>query len=67
MIASDIGGMAEKTDGWGVQFPVGDPAALAAAILSVHDRPEILAEHIARIEPPLDMAGFHDAWTKIRA
>lgn len=62
MIASDIGGMAEKTHGWGVQFPVGDPAALAAAILSVHDRPEILAEHIARIEPPLDMAGFNDAW-----
>lgn len=67
MIASDIGGMAEKTEGWGIQFPVGDPAALAATILSVHDRPEILAQHIARIEPPLDMAGFHDAWTKIRA
>lgn len=62
MIASDIGGMAEKTAGWGVQFPVGDPDALAAAILSVQDRPEVLADHIARIEPPLDMAGFTEEW-----
>lgn len=62
MIASDIGGMAEKTAGWGVQFPVGDPDALASAILSVHDRPEILAHHIALIAPPLDMAGFMEEW-----
>lgn len=67
MIASDIGGMAEKTEGWGLTFPVADPAALAATILSVHDQPELLARHIARIQPPLDMRGFADALQKISA
>ncbi|MFN3525541.1 MAG: glycosyltransferase [Paracoccus sp. (in: a-proteobacteria)] len=62
MIASDIGGMAEKTAGWGVQFRAGDPDALAAAILSVHDQPLILADHIDRIEPPLDLVGFTEEW-----
>ncbi|MFC7704793.1 glycosyltransferase [Plastorhodobacter daqingensis] len=62
MIASDIGGMAEKTDGWGLQFAVGDPAALATTILSVHGRPEILADFKRRITPPLDLAGFVQEW-----
>ncbi|MFN4060809.1 MAG: glycosyltransferase [Paracoccus hibiscisoli] len=64
MIASDIGGMAEKTAGWGIQFPVGDAPALAAAMLSVHDRPDILADHIALIQPPLDLAGFDREWRR---
>ncbi|HWL57094.1 MAG TPA: glycosyltransferase [Paracoccus sp. (in: a-proteobacteria)] len=64
MIASDIGGMAEKTEGWGIQFRVADPAALAAAILSVHGQPEVLAEHRARITPPLDLAGFNEEWVE---
>lgn len=62
MIASDIGGMAEKTQGWGIQFRVGDPAALAAAILSVHGDSEKLVEYKARITPPLDLAGFAEEW-----
>ena len=62
MIASDIGGMAEKTEGWGIQFRTADPAALAAAILSVHGDPETLAQHKARITPPLDLAGFAAEW-----
>ncbi|MDS9466197.1 glycosyltransferase [Paracoccus sp. MBLB3053] len=62
MIASDIGGMAEKTMGWGIQFRVADPAALAEAILSVHGNVERLKEHVAMIDPPLDLAGFTEAW-----
>ncbi|WP_136649431.1 glycosyltransferase [Paracoccus aeridis] len=62
MIASDIGGMAEKTAGWGVPFRVGDAGALAQAILSVHGSPETLAEYRARITPPLDLAGFEREW-----
>lgn len=62
MVASDIGGMAEKTAGWGIQFRVGDPDALAAAMLRVHDRPDILADHGARIKKPLDLEGFDRDW-----
>lgn len=62
MIASDIGGMAEKTEGWGIQFRVADPAALASAILSVHGNTEILSDYKARISPPLDLAGFAAEW-----
>ncbi|MFD1911346.1 glycosyltransferase [Halodurantibacterium flavum] len=62
MLASDIGGMKEKTEGWGIHFSVGDPAALAAAIGTVHNRPEILAEYKRRITPPLDLAGFVRDW-----
>ncbi|CAM3316169.1 glycosyltransferase [Paracoccus nototheniae] len=62
MIASDIGGMAEKTAGWGRQFRAGDADALAAEIMAVHDRPDLLAQHIALIEPPLDLAGFTKGW-----
>jgi glycosyltransferase involved in cell wall biosynthesis len=64
MIASDIGGMAEKTAGWGIQFRTADATALAAAILSVHGKPSVLAEHKARITPPLDLAGFHEEWKR---
>ncbi|HRO14867.1 MAG TPA: glycosyltransferase [Paracoccus sp. (in: a-proteobacteria)] len=64
MIASDIGGMAEKTEGWGIQFRTGDPAALADAILSVHGNAEILAEYKSRITPPLDMKGFVEEWAE---
>lgn len=64
MIASDIGGMAEKTEGWGIQFRTADPAALAAAILSVHGDAARLAECKARITPPLDLAGFHKEWQR---
>lgn len=62
MIASDIGGMAEKTAGWGIQFRTGDATALAAAILSVHGDASKLADYKARISPPLDLAGFHAEW-----
>lgn len=62
MIASDIGGMAEKTAGWGIQFRVGDPAALANAILSVHGDPRILAEHKSRMSAPLSVSGFWREW-----
>lgn len=62
MIASDIGGMAEKTAGWGLQFRVADPVALAGAILSVHGEVETLLEHKARITPPMDLAGFVAEW-----
>jgi glycosyltransferase involved in cell wall biosynthesis len=65
VIASAIGGMAEKTKGWGLSFPVEDPVALAATMLSVHDQPDILADHIARIKPPLDMRDYTEAVTKI--
>ncbi|SMO97830.1 glycosyltransferase [Paracoccus laeviglucosivorans] len=62
MIASDIGGMAEKTEGWGLQFRVADPAALASAILSVHGDVKVLADHKSRISAPLDLAGFWEEW-----
>lgn len=65
MIASDIGGMAEKTAGWGIPFRTADATALAAAILSVHGDAQALAEHKARITPPLDLAGFHQEWLRI--
>ncbi|MTH63072.1 glycosyltransferase [Paracoccus shanxieyensis] len=64
MIASDIGGMAEKTEGWGVQFRVADPAALASAILSVHGDPQALADHKSRISAPLDLSGFATEWAE---
>ena len=35
VIASDIGGMAEKTAGWGLQFPVGDAGGLAALMTAL--------------------------------
>lgn len=61
-IASDIGGMAEKTVDWGINFAVGDADALAEAILAVHGNPDVLARHIQRIEPPLDMPAFTEVW-----
>ncbi|MFT4012590.1 MAG: glycosyltransferase [Paracoccus sp. (in: a-proteobacteria)] len=64
MIASDIGGMAEKTAGWGIQFRVGNAAELAAAILSVHGDAARLAEYKSRITPPLDLAGFQAEWER---
>ena len=62
MIASDIGGMAEKTAGWGLQFRVGDPAALASAIMSVHGQPDALLVHKSRITPPLGLEEFAAEW-----
>ncbi|MBD9527792.1 glycosyltransferase [Paracoccus sp. PAR01] len=62
MIASDIGGMAEKTAGWGLQFRVGDPAALASAIMSVHGQPDTLLVHKSRITPPLGLEEFAAEW-----
>ncbi|MGA0617008.1 glycosyltransferase [Paracoccus sp. KR1-242] len=62
MIASDIGGMAEKTQGWGLQFRTADPAALASAILSVHGDVDILTDYRSRITAPLDLAGFAAEW-----
>lgn len=64
MIASDIGGMAEKVAGWGIQFRTADATALATAILSVHGDVEKLEEYRARITPPLDLAGFHEQWLR---
>ncbi|WJS86015.1 glycosyltransferase [Paracoccus sp. TOH] len=62
MIASDIGGMAEKTEGWGVQFRAGDPVALADAILSVHGNVETLTDQKCLITAPLNLAGFVEIW-----
>jgi len=62
MIASDIGGMAETTAGWGLQFRVGDPAALASAIMSVHGQPDALLVHKSRITPPLGLEEFAAEW-----
>ncbi|WP_273687838.1 glycosyltransferase [Ketogulonicigenium vulgare] len=62
MIASDIGGMAEKTAGWGVHFRVGDATSLAAAIMRVQGNADVLQSYKEKISPPLDMAGFHAEW-----
>lgn len=65
MIASDIGGMAEKTAGWGLQFRVGDAAALASTMLSVHGRPDVLLKHKILIMQPLDLRGFNEKWSEV--
>ncbi|WP_112321386.1 glycosyltransferase [Oceanibium sediminis] len=62
VIASDIGGMAEKTQGFGLQCPPGDPYALGALMAEVSGNAKRLLEHKKRIEPPLDIAGYHAAW-----
>lgn len=65
MIASDIGGMAEKTAGWGLHFRVGDAAGLVHAVLSVTGNVQALERQRALISPPLDMAGYVAEWAKI--
>ena len=64
MIASDMGGTAEKTAGWSIQFRIADHAALAAAILSVHGRPDVLQAHKSEITKPLDLAEYVRHWMR---
>lgn len=44
VIASDIGGLGEEVNGFGLKFPPGDSHALALCMRRVADDPEIVAE-----------------------
>ena len=65
MIASDIGGTAEKTAGWGLQFRTADSASLADTILSVHGKPDVLKEYKSRTTTPQNMVDFATRWRAI--
>ena len=44
VIASDIGGLGEEVNGFGLKFPAGDSNALASCMRRVADEPEIVTE-----------------------
>lgn len=65
VIASDIGGMAEKTAGWGLQFRVGDPDSLAGLIAGLAGDGPRLAAMSAAVPSFQTSADFDRAWRHI--
>lgn len=62
VIASDIGGMAEKTAGWGLQFPVGDAGALAALIAELAGDGARWAAMAGAVPPPTTLDHVLRQW-----
>ncbi|AXC49587.1 glycosyltransferase [Paracoccus suum] len=62
VIASDIGGMAEKTAGWGLQFPVGDAGALASLIATLAGDGARWAALAAAVPPPASLDQVLNEW-----
>lgn len=62
VIASDIGGMAEKTAGWGLQFRVGDHEALAELMTALAGDGPRLSSLSAALPPFQTSAAFDRAW-----
>ncbi len=62
MIVSNIGGMKEKTTGWGRQFKVGSPDDLAAHLLKVAGNADVLKAAMDLVPQPFQMDAFYAAW-----
>lgn len=65
VIASDIGGMLEKTAGWGLQFRVGDPDDLARVMARLAGDGRRLAAMSAAIPPHMPVARFVEEWRRV--
>nr|WP_154337592.1 glycosyltransferase [Paracoccus sp. S-4012] len=62
VIASDIGGMLEKTAGWGLQFRVGDPDDLAEVLAAVAGDAERLARIAGEVPAHMTVEAFIAQW-----
>ena len=62
VIASDIGGMREKVEGWGRLFPVGDAEALGRLMGRLSGDDTALAAACASITPPVSVSDFLTEW-----
>lgn len=65
VIASDIGGLREKAEDFGVLFKAGSAASLAKTIAQLAGDTGRLAAHKARIRPPFGMAEYTARWQEI--
>lgn len=62
MVVSDIGGMLEKTEGWGLTFRMGDAMALADKLVQISGNQDLLQEQVAKITPCLLMSAYQEVW-----
>lgn len=65
VIASDIGGMLEKTSGWGLQFRVGDADDLARVLASVADDGPRLLQMSAAVPEHMPVERFLAEWREV--
>lgn len=65
MIMSDIGGMAEKGEGWSEFFDVGDANGLASKIMSLSGNVEQYEEAVDNVPEPYSMSAFMDEWCRL--
>lgn len=62
MLVSDIGGMLEKTKGWGLTFRMGDAMALGEKLVQISGNEDLLQEQIGKITPCLSMSTYQEVW-----
>tara|TARA_R110002095_G_scaffold15491_3_gene19059 strand:+ start:252 stop:1493 length:1242 start_codon:yes stop_codon:yes gene_type:complete len=65
VIASNIGGMKEKVEGWGHLFEVGDPISLGHKMLELAGNDDALTKARQKMTAPLSLETFCDLWTDI--
>jgi len=65
VIASNIGGMKEKVEGWGHLFEVGNPAALGQKILELAGNEDCLEQSRKKMSAPLNLTEYSEIWNKI--
>lgn len=65
MIVSNIGGMAEKTEGWGVPFEVGNATDLASTLSKLNGDANALKRAIRAIPDVYSMEDFYAAWKEL--
>jgi len=61
VLVADIGGMAEKAEGWGMTFRAGDPADLADRILRIAATPDAAARDLAPVRPAVSVDASYRA------
>lgn len=65
MIGSDIGGMREKIEAWGMTFPVGDADALAALMRGIGGDAAAFAACRQRVPAFTTAAAFNAEWRRL--
>ncbi|MEX0969617.1 MAG: glycosyltransferase [Paracoccaceae bacterium] len=65
VIASNIGGMKEKVEGWGHLFEVGDPVSLGHKMLELAGNDDAMEDARRKMTAPLSLEDYFDAWSDI--